>query len=116
VHITNPKVEGNLLKTRIETGCLPTQPKKADIIFVVALNHAESQVAAGENSGRRLTHVAVVRNLVKAGSIASGQTFSQDVTVKLEKAVDPAQVRVVAFVQEPGLGRILGAAQERLSK
>jgi hypothetical protein len=116
VHISNVKVEGNLLKGRIETDSLPAQAKKADIIFVVALNHAESQVAAGENSGLRLTHVAVVRALVKAGSIASGQTFSQDVGVKWERPVDPAQVRVVAFVQEAGPGRILGAAQEKLSK
>ncbi len=114
VHISNVKLEGNLVKGRIETGSLPAPAKKADIIVVVALNHAESQVAAGENSGRRLTHVAVVRALVKAGSIASGQMFSQDVAVKLEKALDPAQVRVVAFVQEPGPGRILGAAQEKL--
>jgi hypothetical protein len=116
VHISDVKVEGNLLKSRIETGSLPAHAKKADIIVVVALNHADSQVAAGENSGRRLTHVAVVRALVKAGSIASGQGFSQDVAVKLEKAVEPAQVRVVAFVQEPGPGRILGAAQERASE
>ncbi|HST11707.1 MAG TPA: DUF1223 domain-containing protein [Terriglobales bacterium] len=116
VHINNVRLEGNVLKGRIETGTLPAQSAKADVIVVVALNHAESQVAAGENSGRRLTHVAVVRALVKEGSIAPGQSFSQDVAVKLEKAVDPAQLRVIAFVQEPGPGRILGAAQEKQSK
>jgi len=116
VHISDVKVEGNLLKSRIQTGSLPAHAKQADIIVVVALNHADSQVAAGENSGRRLTHVAVVRALVKVGSIASGQVFSQDVAVKLEKAVDPTQLRVIAFVQEAGPGRILGAVQERVSK
>jgi hypothetical protein len=112
VRIFNIKLEGNLLKGRIETGTLPAQYVKADVILVVALNHAESQVAAGENSGRRLTHVAVVRALVKAGSIPSGQSFAQDVSLKLDKAIDPSQLRVIAFVQEPGPGRILGAAQE----
>src|SRR5512140_613075 len=29
-------------------------------------------------------------------------SFSQDVAVKLDKAVDPGQLRVIAFVQEPG--------------
>ena len=116
VHINNVRLEGNLLKARIETGTLPAQSAKADVIFVIALNHAESQVAAGENSGRRLTHVAVVRALVKAGSIPSGQSFAQDVSLKLDKAIDPSLLRVIAFVQEPGPGRILGAAQERVSK
>ena len=116
VHIRDLKLDGNLLQAHIETGALPARSRKADIMVVVALNHAESQVAAGENSGRRLTHVAVVRALVKEGSVEAGLSFSQDVAVKLEKAVDPGQLRVIAFVQEPGPGRILGAAQERLSK
>jgi hypothetical protein len=116
VRIADVKLDGNILRVRIETGPLPAKSPKADILLVAALNHAESQVAAGENSGRRLTHVAVVRSLLKAGSIASGQSFSQVVTVKLEKAIDPAQLRVIAFVQEPGAGRILGATQQRLSK
>jgi hypothetical protein len=116
VHISDVKLDGNLLRAHIEAGAPATQSHKADVIVAVALNHAESQVAAGENSGRRLTHVAVVRALVKEGSIAPGQSFSKDVAVKLEKALDPTQLRVIAFVQEPGPGRILGATQERLSK
>jgi hypothetical protein len=116
VRITDMKLEGNLLHARVEAGPLPAKSPKADIILVAALNHSESQVAAGENSGRRLSHVAVVRSLQKVGSVTAGQSFSQEVVVKLEMAIDPAQLRVIAFVQEPGPGRILGAAQERLAK
>lgn len=115
VHITDVKWEGNSLQAHIETDAL-TRSAHADVLFIVALNHAESQVAAGENSGRRLTHVAVVRNLVKAGTLTAGQSFSRDVSVKLDRQVDAAQLRVIAFVQEPGPGKILGAAQEKLSK
>jgi hypothetical protein len=116
VRISAARLEGNVLKAHLETDILPAQSHKADIVFVVALNHAESQVAGGENSGHRLTHVAVVRNLQKVGSVDPGQSFSQDIVVKLEKVIDPAQLRVVAFVQEPGPGRILGAALEKLSQ
>ncbi len=116
VRITGANLDGNILKAHVETGILPAQSYKADIVFVVALNHAESQVAAGENSGRRLTHVAVVRSLRKVGSIDAGQAFAQDIAVKLGMGTDPAQLRVIAFVQEPGPGRIVGAALEKLSQ
>lgn len=116
VRIAGAKLDGNIFRAHVETGTLPDQLHKADVVLVVALNHAESQVVAGENSGRRLAHVAVVRSLVKAGSLETGQTFSQDVAVNLGKRIDPAQLRVIAFVQEPGPGKILGAAMEKLSQ
>ena len=116
VRITDAKLEGDTLHVHIEAGPLPMGARSADVVLIAALNHVESQVAAGENSGRRLTHVAVVRALKMAGSIAPGQAFSQDVAVKLEKRTDAADLRAIALVQEPGPGKILGAAQERLSK
>ena len=74
------------LQAHIDTDALPESLKvrKADVYLVVALNHAESQVLRGENSGRRLTHVGVVQSLTKIGSIESGKTFSQDVHMKLD--------------------------------
>jgi hypothetical protein len=115
VRISAAILESNVVKAHLETGPLPARPGKADVVFVVALNHAESQVAGGENSGHRLTHVAVVRSLTKVGSIDAGQSFAQDVSVKIEKGTDPAQLRVIAFLQEQGQGKILGAALEKLS-
>ena len=116
VRITDAKLEGDTLHVHIEAGPLPAGTARADVILIAALNHAESQVAAGENSGRRLTHVAVVRALKKADSIAPGQSFSQDVAVKLENPANATDLRAIALIQEPGPGKILGAAQERLSK
>jgi hypothetical protein len=116
VRISAVTLEGNVLRAHIETGRLLSRPKKADVWLAVALSHAESQVAGGENAGRRLTHVAVVRALSRAGRVESGQAFSQDVSVKLDKEVDTASLRVIAFVQEPGPGRVLGAATEKVAK
>lgn len=115
VRISAPILESNVVKAHLETGPLPARSAKADVVFVVALNHVESQVAGGENSGHRLTHVAVVRSLTKVGSIDAGQSFAQDISVKIEKGTDPAQLRVIAFLQEQGQGKILGAALEKLS-
>jgi hypothetical protein len=84
-------------------------------LIAIALDHAESQVATGENAGRRLAHVAVVRSLSKAGTIESGQAFAHDVSVKLDNQVDPASFRLIVLIQEPGPGRVLGAAMERVA-
>lgn len=115
IRISDVKLEGDLVKARIETASLPASLRRADVIVAVALNHAESQVKAGENSGRRLTHVAVVRNLVTAGSVKPGQSFAQDVAVKLDKKIALADLRVIAFLQEPGPGKILGAAVQKVN-
>jgi hypothetical protein len=85
----------------------------ADIYVAVALDHVESQVLHGENGGRHLTHVAVVQQLTKVGKLKRGQTFNEPVQMKLKPGTDPGNVRIVAFVQESGPGRLLGAAFRR---
>lgn len=107
-----------ILRAHVDTDALPENIKlrKADVYLVAALNHAESQVLRGENGGRRLTHVGVVQSLTKIGSIEAGKTFSQDVQVKLDSRTDPANLRVVAFIQQPGQKQVLGAALQRVQK
>jgi hypothetical protein len=87
---------------------------KADVYLAVALNHAESQVLHGENSGRRLTHVGVVKSLTKIGSLESGKAFSSEVRVKLEAKAEVANLRVIAFVQQSAQREVLGAAMEKM--
>jgi hypothetical protein len=102
------------LQAHIVTDALPETLKvrKADVYLVMALNHAESQVLRGENSGHRLTHVGVVQSLTKVGSVEAGKGFSQDVHVKLDARTDPANLRVIAFIQQPGQRQVLGVAQQ----
>jgi hypothetical protein len=87
--------------------------KNADVYVAVALDRVESQVLRGENGGRHLTHVAVVVQLTKIGKLQKGRAFDQTVQLKLKPGTDPKNVRVVAFVQEAGPGRILGAAMRK---
>jgi len=82
----------------------------AEVYVAVALDRVESQVLHGENGGRHLTHVAVVVELKKVGKLAKGKSFDELVQLKLKPGVDPKNVRLVAFVQEPGPGKLLGAA------
>jgi len=101
---------GRELQATVEAGPLPESSHKAGVFVVVALDRVESAVVRGENAGRHLTHVAVARNLLKVSDLKPGATFSREVAVKVENGVDPANVRMIAFVQEPGPGPVLGAA------
>ena len=92
-----------------------SQKHNAEIFVVVALDHAESQVLRGENTGRHLTHVAVAQEFIKIGKLEKQKTFSQDFQVKLKPGTEPANVRIVAFVQDPGLGKVLGAALQKVA-
>jgi hypothetical protein len=114
VRISGISLDGsNAVRAHVETGALDTS-SKADVFVVIALNHAESEVERGENSGRRLSHVAVVRSLSKIGSVEKGKNFGQDINLKLPSGADAGNLRLIAFVQEPGPGKVLGAALERI--
>jgi hypothetical protein len=101
----------NVLLAHLETGALAASfgLREADIYVAVALNRAESQVSRGENAGRKLSHVAVVRSMVKIGTFRQGQTCEHDVQLKLEPGTDTHNLRLIAFVQEVGQGRVIGA-------
>src|SRR5262249_42761707 len=101
-----------VVRGRIETGG-DSEGRAGDVYVAVALDHAESQVLHGENSGRHLTHVAVIEQLSKIGKLDKGKSFEKDFQVKLKPGVDPANIRIVAFVQEPGPGQVLGAALQK---
>ena len=85
----------------------------ADVYVAVALDKTLTDVLAGENDGKKLTNVAVVKKLVKVGKLDKGKSFDQTFRVPLWPGADPANLRVVAFVQESGPGKVLGAAMTK---
>jgi hypothetical protein len=82
-------------------------PGSASVMLAVAQDAAASDVSAGENKGRHLQHVAVLRNLRKVGSVKHGVPFSQE--VPLPAAAN--EQRVVVFVQAGTVGEVMGAAE-----
>ncbi len=111
VRVSSLTIENGNLRAHIETDALPS---RAELFVATALEHAQSQVLHGENGGHRLEHVAVARNLVRVGQAGKSETFSKDVSVVLSAPAQP--YRVIAFVQEPNQGKILGATVERIPK
>jgi hypothetical protein len=98
-----------VIRARIEVDG-NSAPHNADIYQVVALSHAESQVLHGENGGKHLAHTAVLQSLTKIGKIEKGKNFSREVEINLNPGTDNKNIRLIIFAQEPGPGKVLGAA------
>jgi hypothetical protein len=101
---------------QIEAGPLPSAPRRrpAGVFLAVADNSDQSQVSWGENAGRRLLHVGVLRKLSRIGSVDESSDFRRDIKMDLS-ARNRSGVRFLVIVQEPNAGRVLGAAVMRFS-
>lgn len=86
----------------------------ADVWMAVTEDGLRSDVTGGENRGRRLTHVAVVRTLRRVGTASPGRDWSAQASVPLPPAVRGTATRLVAFVQERDSRRVLGIGMTSL--
>jgi hypothetical protein len=77
-------------------------PKAGDVWLALADDSGTSQVSAGENKGRQLHHVAILRSLRKIGAVKKGAGFAQNVDVP------PGTGRVIVFLQDGGSGKVYG--------
>jgi hypothetical protein len=112
VNIGIVTVEGNsptVLRAHIDADGTSSK-HSADVVGVIALDHAESQVLHGENGGKRLSHASVALDLIRIGKLEKGKAFSQDFQTKIKPGVDPKNLRLIVFLQESGPGAVLGAA------
>jgi hypothetical protein len=102
-----PKAQVSL--TRTPAGGLrivvDSAPASGDVMLALADPAAQTQVAAGENKGRSLMHVAIARSLRKIGSVKRGVAFRSEISLPPEAAAQ----RIVVFVQEDGQARVSGA-------
>lgn len=86
------------------------------LYLAITEDRLQSRVTRGENAGRTLTHAAVVRRLTRITTLDPGRdTFTTTVPVPLDHAWKRQALRVVAFLQGEGSGRILCAASSTIS-
>ena len=83
---------------------------KLDVLFAVTEDNLTNDVRAGENSGRTLTHSAVVRELHRLGTTADGK-FEKTVNLPDKSGWKKDNLRAIVLVQNPSSGVIVGAAQ-----
>ena len=95
--------------SRTEAGLrveIEATPESSDIFLALADDSGASQVSAGENNGRHLHHVAILRSIRKIGSVKHGAGFTKE----LELPRTAAAQRVIVFLQQSGPGRVSGVA------
>jgi hypothetical protein len=85
----------------------------AELMLAITESGLRSNVSRGENSGRKLTHTAVVRKLAGLGSLSG--SFNGETTVRIEKQWNRSSLKVVVFVQERASRRVLGATSVSLA-
>jgi len=105
----------NTITLHVEVGPLRSNATQSgNVLIAIADDSDESHVSRGENAGRTLRHVAVLRSLIPVGTVDGVREFSRDVTVKDGKW-NSRSLRIVAIVQEMSGGRVWGLASARLS-
>jgi hypothetical protein len=77
----------------------------AEVLLAAVEDPPPGRVARGENAGRTLSHVRVVRQLRRISGVDQG-AWSGDVDLD----GPAAKLRLVAFVQERSTGRVLASA------
>jgi hypothetical protein len=117
VALSNVHLDGNnSLVAHVEVGppVRSTGPKSARLLIALADDSDQTSVTRGENAGRILRHVAVLRSLTQVGTMDLSGPFSKDVQVSTANA-NSKNLRAVAIVQETASGRVLGVGLTRLS-
>ncbi len=87
-------------------------PAHAELYAALAQDATHSEVAHGENAGRTLHHVAVVRELKHLGSKAvAGEPVQLSAGSKTS-----GPLRLVVFLADRRNGHVLGAAEQTLTR
>ena len=90
---------------------------KGTLVAAVAENATESQVARGENAGRTLHYVAVVRAFKEFGSNSiDGRQLRLSGSDLQRAEKDGEPLRLVVFLYNPSNSQVLAVAQQTLSR
>lgn len=102
----------NNLKVKISD--LPTH-EKSNIWLVIAEDNLATNVRRGENSGRTLQHVSVVREMKIIGNVAAtDKTFATETAFKVQPNWNKKNLKFVVFVQGAETMKVFGVNKKGL--
>ncbi len=82
--------------------------KKSELVLALVQKSAQSNIKAGENSGRSLSHVQIVRSLFHANLTSNN---NESIVLNLPKDFNEKGWELIGFVQRTTDGRITAAAR-----
>lgn len=89
----------------------------ATVYIAIAEDGISTRVERGENSGKTLQHVSVVRELKTLGTLVMGKAeFEGAMDIELPSDSKTENLKLVVFVQENNGRKVLGAARAFLKK
>ena len=102
-------------KIKIKLSEIPAH-QNATVFIAVTEDNLASNVKRGENSGRRLEHTSVVRELTPLGMLSAEQkTLDLETALQIQPAWKRENLKVVVFVQENASRKVLGVNRKVLS-
>lgn len=104
ITLSNVKVSGS--KTNLQYH-ITGNAGNAVLLLAVVQHSAQDKVERGENAGRTLSHVQIVRN-IESVKLKGNEG---DTAIALPKGVEPQDSELIAFLQDPDTGAIIGATK-----
>ncbi len=87
----------------------------ATVYLAIAEDDLTTDVKAGENGGRKLSHISVVRKFDAVGQIGSDQKqFSVSVPFSLQPEWKRPSLKIIVFAQENKSGRVIAIGSTKL--
>jgi hypothetical protein len=104
----NSTIKNGQIDVRYETDGFQ---KQSDLTIALVQKSGHSQVKAGENSGRTLTHVQIVRKL----AVETLRADTGELSLAQPKDYNEHEWELIGFVQNKTNGTILSAARSELT-
>lgn len=104
--LSQPVVDGRKISASVSASAVQT---KGDLYAALVDPTDSTEVRGGENGGRRLQHVGVVRSLQRVGSLKDLGAKPVSFSLTAPGDAKPGEMRVVVFAQQSGQGAVVGS-------
>ena len=107
------RARGASVRLSIDLPAAPADAEPIDVSIALTEDDLSSIVGRGENVGRTLSHVAVVRTLESLGTLER-ESFVADGQMSLDRSWKPGKMRAVAWLQGRRTRHVYGATSAAL--